>query len=461
MEKITVKDIVEATNGKLLCGSEDAILNHICIDSRKIEENDLFVPFVGEKVDAHRFIPQVFEQGAAASLTCREDVERSEKALILVEEPLKALQAIGRWYRKNRLKHLKIVGITGSVGKTSTREMVAAALSAGTKVFSTKGNFNGQIGVPLTLSQMSSADDTAVLEMGMSLFGEMEIISKIACVDMAVVTNIGISHIEYLGSQENIRSEKMHITDGMPEGGKLILNGDDPLLANYQTDKKLEIIYYGTGDFCKYRAMNIRTEDNRAVFEAFCDGVIVTVALKVPGEHNVLNAMAALAVACEMGIDAKEAKKPLEAFAGFAHRLQILEEGKVTIIDDAYNASPDSMKAALQVLDSMKCTGRKYAVLADMLELGENAPRYHFEVGTYAVDKRIDEYLMVGELASWIGRAIDQYTEDVPVHYYQSNSEVSDYLKQVLKPGDMVLFKGSNGMKLGEIITQIKDVVNE
>ena len=247
MENIIVKDIIEATGGKLLCGSLDTVLRNICIDSRALQGDDLFVPFVGEKVDAHRFIPQVFENGAAASLTCEADVAlRDDKALILIEEPLKALQAIGRWYRKNRLSHLKIVGITGSVGKTSTREMVATALSAGMDVFSTKGNFNGQIGVPFTLSQMSSKDKAAVLEMGMSLFGEMERISNIACVDMAVVTNIGISHIENLGSQENIRSEKMHIIDGMPEGGKLILNGDDPLLADYKVEKNLETIYYGT-----------------------------------------------------------------------------------------------------------------------------------------------------------------------------------------------------------------------
>lgn len=461
MENITVKDIVEATGGKLLCGNEDTVLRNICIDSRALQGDDLFVPFVGEKVDAHKFIPQVFENGAVASLTCRTDIALGDKALILVEEPLKALQAIGRWYRKNRLSHLKIVGITGSVGKTSTREMVATALSAGMDVFSTKGNFNGQIGVPFTLSQMSSKDAAAVLEMGMSLFGEMEIISNIACVDMAVVTNIGISHIENLGSQENIRSEKMHITDGMPEGGKLILNGDDPLLADYKVEKNLETIYYGTTDACKYRAMNIRTEDNRAVFEANCNGQVVTIHLKVPGMHNVLNTMAALAVACESGVDVIKAKEALEAFEGFARRLQVLDDGPVTIIDDAYNASPDSMKAALQVLDSMKCNGRKVAVLADMLELGEDSPKYHFEVGVYAVDKRVDEYVLIGELASWIGRAIDQYTEDFPVKYFTTNKQATDYLCETLKSGDMVLFKGSNGMKLNEIIKEVKERVND
>ncbi|KIR03418.1 UDP-N-acetylmuramoylalanyl-D-glutamyl-2,6- diaminopimelate--D-alanyl-D-alanine ligase [Lachnospiraceae bacterium TWA4] len=461
MENITVKDLLEATGGRLLCGSEDTVVEHICIDSRNLKGNDLFVPFIGEKVDAHKFVGQVLDQDlSAASLSSREDIPLHNKPIILIEDSLKALQAIGRWYRKNRLAHLKIVGVTGSVGKTSTREMVSTALSAGKDVFSTKGNFNGQIGVPLTLSQMSSKDEMAVLEMGMSLPGEMEIISNIACVDMAVVTNIGISHIENLGSQEAIRSEKLHILDGMNEGGTLILNGDDPLLADYTQTKKVNKIYYGTTNACRYQAMNIRTENNCAVFEANCDGKIVTIHLKVPGVHNVLNTMAALAVAMESGVDLDKAVKAIEGFEGFDRRLQILTNGSITIIDDAYNASPDSMRAALQVLDSMKCEGKKVAVLADMLELGPDSPRYHFEVGSYAVDKRIDEYVFIGELASWIGRAIDQYSE-IPTHYFSTNDKAADYLCENLKPSDMVLFKGSNGMNLKEIIQIVKEKVIE
>lgn len=454
MVQVTVKEILEATGGRLLSGEDSVVLQHISIDSRKMEGNDLFVPFAGARADAHNFIGMAFENGAAASLSARTDVETGKGPVILVEDTLKALQDIGRWYRKHVLQ-FPIVGITGSVGKTSTREMVYAALSSGFHVFSTKGNYNGQIGVPLTLSQMAPEDEMAVLEMGMSLPGEMARISRVACVDYAVMTNIGISHIENLGSQENICREKLHIIDGMKDGGVLILNGDDPILSEIQVDRPIKMVFYGCGANCQYQVQNIRTVDNRAVFDAVIEGKRYTVSLKVPGIHNVMNAMAALAVANEAGISVEGAVKAIENFAGFARRLEITEDRGLTIIDDAYNASPDSMKAALQVLDSMKAKGRKVAVLADMLELGEKAPEYHFETGLSAVDKRIDAYVLIGELASWIGRAIDQYSE-VLTKYFKTNQEAAQWLISWLEPGDMVLFKGSNSMKLKEVIDAVR-----
>lgn len=454
MVQVTVKEILEATGGTLLSGEDTVVLEHISIDSRSMEGNDLFVPFVGARADAHNFIGMAFDKGAAASLSMRADVETGKGPVILVEDTLKALQDIGTWYRKNVLK-FPIVGITGSVGKTSTREMVNAALSSGFHVFSTKGNYNGQIGVPLTLSQMAPEDEIAVLEMGMSLPGEMARISQVACVDYAVMTNIGISHIENLGSQENICREKLHIIDGMKDGGVLILNGDDPILAQVQVDRPIKTVFYGCGENCQYQVQDIRTENNRAVFDALIQGKIYTVSLKVPGIHNVMNAMAALAVASETGISIEGAIESIENFAGFARRLEISEDRGITIIDDAYNASPDSMKAALQVLDSMNASGRKIAVLADMLELGEKAPEYHFETGLFAVDKRIDAYVFIGELASWIGRAIDQYSE-LPTRYCKNNQEAAEWLISCLQPGDMVLFKGSNSMKLKEVIDAVR-----
>lgn len=454
MVNVTVKEILEATGGTLLCGDESVVLKNISIDSRKMEGSDLFVPFIGARADAHNFIGMAFDNGAAASLSSRRDVETGKGPVILVEDTLIALQAIGRWYRKNVL-HFPIVGITGSVGKTSTREMVFAALSSGFDVFSTKGNFNGQIGVPLTLSQMSPDDEMAVLEMGMSLPGEMSRISNVACVDYAIMTNIGISHIENLGSQENICREKLHIIDGMKDGGVLILNGDDPILAQIKVERPIKVVFYGCGDNCQYRVMDIRTVNNKSVFDAMIQGRMYTVSLRVPGIHNVMNAMAALATAAEAGTSVECAITAIENFGGFARRLEIFEDRDLTIIDDAYNASPDSMKAALQVLDSMKAKGRKIAVLADMLELGELAPEYHFETGLAAVDKRIDEYVFIGDLASWIGRAIDQHTEKL-TKYFKTNQEAAQWLISHVEPGDMILFKGSNSMNLKEVIDAVK-----
>lgn len=454
MINVTVKEILEATGGKLLSGSEDVVLEHISIDSRKMEGNDLFVPFVGERADAHNFIGSAFDNGAAASLTIREDVELGKGPVILIKDTLTALQDIGKWYRANVIK-FPIVGITGSVGKTSTREMIFAALASNFNVFSTKGNFNGQIGVPLTISQMDPKEEFAVLEMGISLPGEMTKISNVACVDYAVMTNIGVSHIENLGSQEGICAEKLHIIDGMKDGGVLIVNGDDPILSQIETDRDIKIVSYGFGNRCTYRILDSWMEDNCSVFEAIIGRMVYRVKLKVPGDHNVMNAMAGLAVAAEAGANLDKAVEAIEQFEGFARRLETSVVNGITIIDDAYNASPDSMVAALKVLDNMKCSGRKFAVLADMLELGENAPRYHFDVGIEAVDKRCDCYVLIGELAGWIGRAIDQYSE-VTTKYFKNNQDASEWLKQVLRPDDMVMFKGSNGMKLKEVIDAIK-----
>lgn len=454
MVNITVKDILEATGGELLSGNSSVVLENISIDSRKMEGNDLFVPFVGARADAHDFIGMAFENGAAASLSIRRDVELSKGPVILIQDTMTALQDIGRWYRRKML-HFPIVGISGSVGKTSTREMVFAALSSGFQVFSTKGNFNGQIGVPLTLSQMKPEDQIAVLEMGMSLPGEMERIARVACVNYAIITNIGISHIENLGSQENICREKLRMIDGMDENGVLILNGDDPILSKVTLDRPIRIVYYGCSEHCNYRITEIKTVENKAVFKALIDGKTYEVALNVPGTHNVMNAMAALAAAKETGLAIEGAIASIEAFAGFSRRLEIIRDRDLTIIDDAYNASPDSMKAALEVLDSLKCQGRKIAVLADMLELGPDTVSYHQEVGRAAAKKQISEFAVVGTLAAEIGKEIEK-SGKARVHYFNCNEEAASWLLSAVSSEDMILFKGSNSMKLKEIIDKLK-----
>ena len=235
MEQMTVKEIVEATGGVLLCGDERIPLIHISIDSQNIQGGELFVPLVGEKVDAHKYISQALAAGAAAVLTSEHDRMEDERPWIRVKDTKKALQAIGSYYR-NRLT-LPLVGITGSVGKTTTREMVAIALSAGRKVYKTPGNKNSQVGVPITLSEITFEDEIGVLELGMSMPGEMTVIARIARVDTALITNVGVAHIEQLGNQENIYREKLKIQDGLKEGGVLLLNGDDPLLKDTRPKK--------------------------------------------------------------------------------------------------------------------------------------------------------------------------------------------------------------------------------
>ena len=452
MEHMTVKEILEATGGRLLQGSPDTPVRQLVIDSRKTEPGDLFVPFRGENTDGHRFIPMACEKGAAACLTEEEGITAPEgRALIYVENTRSALQAVGAYCRK-RLT-LPVIGVTGSVGKTSTREMIGTALSARYRVFQTHGNYNGQLGLPIMLSQIGPEDEAAVLEMGMSLPGEMAVIARMAAVNMAVFTNIGVSHIENLGSRDRICQEKLHITDGMPENGLLILNGDDDMLRRYGTELPFRKVWYGTGEGCDYQALDVHMEENQAAFSILCQGRTMPVRLHVPGIHNVKHCLAAVAAAGEMGIPMEEAVKALEGFHGFTRRLEMKEtpEG-IHLIDDTYNASPDSMKAALQVLNAMNCGGRKIAVLADMLELGENSPLFHYQTGVYGGSLHIDAFYIIGDRAREIGRGVEETSPGASVCYWSDNRKAAEALAAEAGPGDLILLKGSNGMKLNEIV---------
>lgn len=452
MEDMTVKDILSATGGRLLCGREDVVLEHISIDSRTMKGNDLFVPLIGERVDAHRFIDQALEHKAAAVLTSEHNEAESEKPWIRVEDTKKALQAIGSYYRK-RL-NLPLVGITGSVGKTTTREMVACALSAGFEVFKTPGNHNSQVGLPITITEISKKDEIGVIELGMSEPGELTVIARIASIQMAVITNIGITHIEQLGSQENIYKEKLTIQDGLCPGGILFLNGDDPLLKNTKAKEGCRTVYYGTGENCDYRAVDIRLEEGYPAFTALCRGKKIPLKLGVMGEHNVGNAMVSLAVAYECGVLAEEAARKLEGFTGFPGRQQIYHTQGRTIIDDTYNASPASMKAGLSILSSVKEAKRRIAVLADMKELGEKSPLYHYEIGEYIADHPVDELVTLGELAGEIARAVKEKAPKITVKEFLEPEALTEYLKGELKKEDAVLFKGSNSMKLSQVAWQ-------
>lgn len=475
MTGITVKELLEATGGNLLLGQEDQHAGHISLDSRKMEEDDLFVPIVGERVDAHRFLCQAIASGAAAVFTSEhhrwEDVkasvrqqcggnrEQEKKALgaawIEVPDTKKALQDLGSFCRK-RLT-LPLVGITGSVGKTTTREMIAEALSAGFLVYKTPGNSNSQVGVPITIAEISQSAEIGVIELGMSEPGEMERISRVARVDCAVITNIGVAHIEQLGSQEHILEEKLHIQDGMPAEGILFLNGDDPLLASVVPKEGRKRVLYGLGRDCDYRAEDLHLEEGYPVFTAVHGDRSVRVRLQVMGSHMVSNAMAALAVADTYGLSMEKAALALGQFKGYKGRQQIFQWGGVTVIDDSYNASPVSMKAGLEVLASVKGEGRRIAVLADMKELGLEAVRFHEEIGAYIGEHPLDMVLLLGELASCIGSGMDAARAVTPHIEMDRLAQVEEWLDEHIKEGDCILFKGSNSMKLSEAVRHLKE----
>ena len=475
MTGITVKELLEATGGNLLLGQEDQHAGHISLDSRKMEGDDLFVPIVGERVDAHRFLCQAIASGAAAVFTsehhrwddvkasvrqqCGGNREQEKKALgaawIEVPDTKKALQDLGSFCRK-RLT-LPLVGITGSVGKTTTREMIAEALSAGFLVYKTPGNSNSQVGVPITIAEIPQSAEIGVIELGMSEPGEMERIARVARVDCAVMTNIGVAHIEQLGSQEHILEEKLHIQDGMPAEGILFLNGDDPLLASVVPKEGRKRVLYGLGRDCDYRAEDLHLEEGYPVFTAVHGDRSVRVRLQVMGSHMVSNAMAALAVADTYGLSMEKAALALGQFKGYKGRQQIFQWGGVTVIDDSYNASPVSMKAGLEVLASVKGEGRRIAVLADMKELGLEAVRFHEEIGAYIGEHPLDMVLLLGELASCIGSGMDAARAVTPHIEMDRLAQVEEWLDEHIKEGDCILFKGSNSMKLSEAVRHLKE----
>ena len=472
MKDICVKDIVRAVGGSLLCGDENVQIDNFATNSGKAEPGLMFAPIVGERVDGHKYIESAFDCGASASLTQNEeavagliDKWRSlgiqPKPIVLAEDSVRAMQLTAKEY-ESRLS-LNKVGVTGSVGKTTTKEMIACALSGGLKVFKTAGNANSQIGVPVTIMNIAPDDEAAVIEMGMSEKGEMKRLATLLSLNAAVMTNIGVSHIEQLGSQENILREKWHITDAITEGGCIFLNGDDVLLKeradlcrnNYagvfgkEDNRKLRICTFGHSADCDYRAENEYSDENGVGFDMLHGDVRIPVRLNVLGSHNVNNALVALAVAEFFGVDLRAAVKALEGYTGVAMRQHITKKDGAAYIDDSYNASPDSMKAGLSVLCQMPADYR-IAVLADMLELGENTKEYHRQVGEYAGQSKVDELLLYGELARYIGYGAEQYIGKIK--HFDTLGDITEYLKAEIKPGTAVLFKGSRGMKLNEVV---------
>ncbi len=446
-----VRDILEATGGKLLCGSEDLAVNDIAIDSRMVKEDSLFVPIKGEKVDAHKFIADVLKT-ANASLTMEEDVVTDElvesgKALIRVDDTIGAMQAFAAYMRDKY--NFPIIGVTGSVGKTTTREMIVTAMTASMNVLETYKNYNSQVGVPMMISRFSEKYDAAVLEMGMSEPGEMGRLSDMVKPDTAVFTLVGVAHIEQLKSQDGIFDEKIKITKHMKKDDIIYLNGDDELLRSRSKDINNKILWYGLSSDCDYKGYDIKIDGEKQTFKVDTPDVKgLEVTLNVLGEHNVRNALVALAVATQYGVDINKAAKALESFSG--QRQTVIKTDKGVIIDDTYNASPDSMKASLSVLGGYECKGKRVAVLADMLELGPNEVEYHKEVGRYVKEYGVDYLVAYGSLAK-------EYLAESGVEgvWVDSLDDAYKETEKFLNPDNILLFKGSNGMKLKDIVTKI------
>ena len=413
-------------------------------DTRVLQKGQLFVVLEAAR-DGHDFIPAAIEKGAAAVL-CRRKV--GDYPAIYVDDPRIALGQIAR--QEARRIGMKIVGITGSVGKSTTKEMVAQVLSSTFTTAKTPANHNNDIGMPMAILSMPDTTQVAVLEMGMNHFREIAYLSNIAHPDIAVIVNIGTTHMEYLGSQLGIRKAKMEIVEGMDSRGLLLLNGDDVLLRHLDTQPEQRITYFGRTDGCSVQAHDICQDGDVLRFQVKAGKLSFPVTLNLEGEHFVADAMAAISVGLKMAVPVDRIVRSLEAFQPMSGRQEIFKKNGYTIIKDCYNAGPESMAAALSVLGNR--SGRRIAVLGDMLELGDAAWAEHYKIGRIAAEKadlvfaygphakRVISGTMTGGMPETMGRA------------FEDREELIQALKFAAKPGDVMLFKASHGMHLDTIL---------
>ena len=413
-------------------------------DTRVLKSGQLFIVLQGAR-DGHDFIPAAMEKGAAAVLCSR---KVGDYPAIYVEDPRKALGDIAR----EELKRIgaKVVAVTGSVGKSTTKEMIATVLESTYKISKTPANHNNDIGMPMAILSMPLDTEVAVLEMGMNHFREIAYLSNIAHPDVAVIINIGTMHIEFLGTQEGIRKAKMEITEGMSEKGMLLLNGDDTLLRNLDKRPAQRITYFGRSEGCDVQAFGVEQAGETLRFRAEAGKLVIPVELELEGEHYVSDAMAAVAVGLKLAVPSERIGESLKSFRNISGRQEIIKTEHYTIINDCYNAGPESMAAALNVLGNRP--GRHIAVIGDMLELGDCAHAEHYKVGRIAAEKA-DIVFAYGPHASRVvdGTITGGMPEDKGRAFTDQN-ELLFALQHTAKPGDVILFKGSHGMHLERVL---------
>lgn len=434
------KTVARVCNGKLL-GNGEINIKSVSTDSRKIKSGDLFIALKGENFDGNDYALAAYEKGAVCCLLSRDAKVPEGRAAVIAGNTKDALLSLASFYRSRF--DIKVVGVTGSVGKTTTKEMIFCALSQTFKTHKTQGNFNNDIGLPLTLFGIDSSHEAAVVEMGMSARGEISVLTRAAKPDVAVITNIGLSHIEHLKTQENILAAKLEILEGLPKDGTVILNADDPLLSKV-TGLPFKTVFYGLDKACEVKGEMLSDNTVSVLGE--------TITLSVPGKHNLLNACAAMAVSRSLGISPKDAARGISQFETDDIRQKVVKSDKgFEIICDWYNASPQSVSVALSLL--AKREGRKIAVLADMLELGDYSKKCHEEIGAEAAGKGIDMLFTYGREAENMHKAA--LAAGCRAMHFETKDELSSCLLKTLQSGDTVLIKGSHSMKMQDIYEKI------
>lgn len=456
MIQMDVRELCTAINGEIIAGTEGAF-HGVSIDSRKIESGQLFFAIIGENLDGHEFVAGALESGGAGAIVSRAvDINLLPgQFLVRVADTTKALQELARYHR--RKFDLKIVGITGSVGKTTTKDMIAAVLQEKYSVLKTEGNLNNYYGLPLTLFKLGPEYEALVVEMGMSALKEIELLAKIAEPEVGVVTNVGSSHLEFLQTLDNVARGKQELVENLVGRRIAVLNADDERVKG-MAGLASQAIFYGLRAEADYRAVEVANDGLEGVkFILKAENEEMPVYLPLPGEHNALNALAAIGVGRVFGMSFQEIQAGLDRFKPSKMRMDIREMGPgITLLNDAYNANPESMKAGLKVLASRP--GRKIAVMGDMLELGEHSENAHREVGKFAADQGIDLIFIKGNFAGWVAEGAFLGGMKIgEVFTFASNAELAAELLPLLKAGDTVLVKGSRGMKMEEVVKQMEE----
>lgn len=462
MKHMTLKEITAACGGEYH-GSPEAEsreVSSVVIDSRKVQKDSLFIAIRGARVDGHTFIPQTIKDGALCAVS-EEDFGDVSWPYIRVSSCEAALKAIAEHYRRSL--DIKVVGISGSVGKTSTKEMIASVLSQRFCVLKTEGNFNNEIGLPLTIFNIREEHEVAVLEMGISGFGEMTRLAKMARPDICVITNIGYAHLENLGSRDGILKAKTEMFDLMNPEGTIILNGDDDKLAAFVPQNGIQPIYFGlpsedsektsalTDCELSYVASDIQDQGLRGTTARFTTpGSSFSAHISIPGDHMVYNALAGIAVGYALHMTDEEIRAGIEALVPLAGRNHLIETDRFSIIDDCYNANPASMKSSLDVL--AKAGTRTVALLGDMFELGETEVQLHREIGTYAAKAGIQVLICIGKLSAAMAEGAESCSSGIEIHYYPEKEDFLKEIDTILKEKDTILVKASHGMDFTSLV---------
>jgi len=467
MLTLSVAKLVDVVGGELLSGDGNTMVNGLAIDSRDVGPGAAFVAFGGENADGHDFIASALAAGARAVLVTRDEESirevvatsrRHDVALVLVEDATHAVQDLAAYHRERLL--CPVVGVTGSTGKTTTKDFLDAVLGTQMRVVATDGNMNNELGVPLTVMRAGADTGVLVVEMAMRGIGQIARLAEIARPTAGLVTNVGVSHLEVLGSEEAIASAKGELVHAIPSGGRVFLNGDDAWSMTLAEGAAAAVTRYGLGESCDVRATDISlSETGTPVFTLHAEPGSIEVELPIPGRHNVYNALAAAAVGLYLGVDLDDIARGLSEATFSAMRMEIFQSAThVTVINDAYNANPTSMRAALDALVDIPAEGRRIAVLGDMAELGSLTELAHFRMGEYVAERGLDHLVTVGERARRIAEgAVAAGMEPSVVRPCASPDEASEVLDDLLAPGDVVLVKASRVMGLERVVDGITD----